>query len=177
MSTPTRPADTYSPLYFLASVGAGGLAVTFFMFLMFWVPHPGQPVPIFEDIAAAWGTGNLPLQIAIARAYGHLGFPSKARDILDDAYQAALVVWGETHEETLSVLSGLVSACAEAHDFARAKALGERCLALCETHLPEHHPVQLDAKLSLGRLLVFGPERGKHIYDAIEIAESGPRDN
>jgi hypothetical protein len=68
MSTPTRPADTYSPLYFLASVGAGGLAVTFFMFLMFWVPHPGQPVPIFEDIAAAWSTGNLALQIAITIA-------------------------------------------------------------------------------------------------------------
>ncbi len=47
-----RPADTYSPLYFLASLGAGGLTVTFFMFLFFWVPHPNQPVPIFEDI---WG--------------------------------------------------------------------------------------------------------------------------
>lgn len=68
MSPQTRPADTYNPLYFLASVGAGGLAVTFFMFLMFWVPHPGQPVPVFEDIAAAWSKGNLPLQIAIAVA-------------------------------------------------------------------------------------------------------------
>ena len=26
-----RPSDTYDPLYFLASVGAGGLSVTFFM--------------------------------------------------------------------------------------------------------------------------------------------------
>jgi len=42
-------AQRYSPLYFLASLGAGGLSVTFFMWLMFWVPHPGQPVPIFED--------------------------------------------------------------------------------------------------------------------------------
>ena len=50
----SRAADTYSPLYFLASVGAGGLTVTFFMYLMFWVPHPGRPVPIFDDIAAAW---------------------------------------------------------------------------------------------------------------------------
>lgn len=53
---PQRPADVWSPLYFLASVGAGGLAVTFFMYLMFWVPHPGQPVPVFEDVAAAFGT-------------------------------------------------------------------------------------------------------------------------
>jgi len=29
--TPIRPADSYSPLYFLASLGAGGLVVTFFM--------------------------------------------------------------------------------------------------------------------------------------------------
>jgi hypothetical protein len=64
----TRAADKYSPLYFLASVGAGGLAVTFFMYLMFWVPHPGRPVPIFEDIAAAWATGSLGLKAAIAVA-------------------------------------------------------------------------------------------------------------
>ncbi|GGD36607.1 TsoY family (seleno)protein [Sinisalibacter lacisalsi] len=64
----TRAADKYSPLYFLASVGAGGLAVTFFMYLMFWVPHPGRPVPIFEDITAAWATGTLGLKAAIAVA-------------------------------------------------------------------------------------------------------------
>ena len=68
MSMQTRPADTYSPLYFLASVGAGGLAVTFFMYLMFWVPHPNAPVPVFEDIMAAWATGALPKQIAIVIA-------------------------------------------------------------------------------------------------------------
>ncbi len=63
--TPNRPADTYSPLYFLASLGAGGLAVTFFMYLMFWVPHPGRPVPIFEDIIAAFGTGTFATQFMI----------------------------------------------------------------------------------------------------------------
>jgi hypothetical protein len=64
----TRPADTWSPLYFLASVGAGGLAVTFFMYLMFWVSHPGQPVPIFEDILAAFVGGGAPLKAAIVVA-------------------------------------------------------------------------------------------------------------
>ncbi|MGB0903438.1 MAG: TsoY family (seleno)protein, partial [Mangrovicoccus sp.] len=59
MSIALRPnTGRYSPLYFLASLGAGGLAVTFFMYLMFWVPHPGQPVPVFEDIAAAWSAGG-----------------------------------------------------------------------------------------------------------------------
>lgn len=64
----TRPADTYSPLYFLASLGAGGLAVSFFMYLMFWVPHPGRPVPIFEDIAAVFANGTLILQAVTALA-------------------------------------------------------------------------------------------------------------
>ncbi|NVK96253.1 hypothetical protein KQ247_16880 [Ruegeria pomeroyi] len=64
-SLPQRPADSWSPLYFLASLGAGGLAVTFFMFLMFWVPHPGRPVPVFEDILGAFRNGGLPLKAAI----------------------------------------------------------------------------------------------------------------
>ncbi len=69
MSEPVqRPADRYSPLYFLASLGAGGLAVTFFMYLLFWVPHPGQPVPIFGDIAAAFAAGGAPMQAAIVVA-------------------------------------------------------------------------------------------------------------
>ena len=63
-----RPADSYSPLYFLASLGAGGLAVTFFMYLMFWVPHSGKPVPTFEDILAAFQTGSAPMQTAIVIA-------------------------------------------------------------------------------------------------------------
>lgn len=64
----SRPADTYTPLYFLASLGAGGLAVTFFMYLMFWVPHVGRPVPVFEDLMAAFGAGGVLLQSAIVIA-------------------------------------------------------------------------------------------------------------
>ncbi|MBL4812906.1 MAG: hypothetical protein JKX69_11255 [Rhodobacteraceae bacterium] len=64
----SHAAANWSPTYFLASVGSGGLSVTFFMYLLFWVPHPGKSVPTFENIAAAWGTGYLPQQIAIAVA-------------------------------------------------------------------------------------------------------------
>jgi hypothetical protein len=67
-NTLKRPADSWSPLYFLASVGAGGLAVTFFMYLMFWIPHPGRTVPVFEDITAALATGHTGRTIAIAVA-------------------------------------------------------------------------------------------------------------
>lgn len=68
-------AQNYAPLYFLASLGAGGLSVTFFMFLMFWVPHKGRPVPVFEDILAAFQTGGLAMQAAIIiAAVGIAGF-------------------------------------------------------------------------------------------------------
>lgn len=66
--TPARPSDSYAPLYFLASVGAGGLAVSFFMWLMFWIPHPGRTAPTFEDIAAAFGSGGLAMQAMILAA-------------------------------------------------------------------------------------------------------------
>ena len=68
MTPYTRPADTYSPLYFLASLGAGGLSVTFFMYLMFWVPHPDAPVPVFEDIMGAFNSGGIALKTGIAIA-------------------------------------------------------------------------------------------------------------
>ena len=64
-SAKNRPADNWGPQYFLASVGAGGLVVTFFMWLYMWVPHPNQPVPVFEDIAKAFGTGAILQQAMI----------------------------------------------------------------------------------------------------------------
>jgi hypothetical protein len=69
-----KPSDTYNPLYFLASVGAGGLSVTFFMYLMFWVPHKGRPVPVFEDIMNAFNGGNPALQFAIIAAMVGIAF-------------------------------------------------------------------------------------------------------
>lgn len=70
----TRAADKYSPLYFLGSVGAGGLTITFFMYLMFWVAHPGRPVPIYEDITKAFSNGSSALQVAIAIALVGIAF-------------------------------------------------------------------------------------------------------
>jgi hypothetical protein len=49
-------ADTaFSPTYFLAALGNGGLAVSFFIYLMFLLPHPDTPIPVFEGVAAALG--------------------------------------------------------------------------------------------------------------------------
>ncbi|HIP55778.1 MAG TPA: hypothetical protein EYG97_02015 [Arcobacter sp.] len=40
--------DNYSPMYFLSALGAGGLSVSFFMYLMFLVPHKGVPMTTFD---------------------------------------------------------------------------------------------------------------------------------
>ena len=59
LTMPKNMGEKYSPLYFLASVGAGGLATTFFMYLLYWVPHTGRPVPVFEDIMAYLSTADI----------------------------------------------------------------------------------------------------------------------
>lgn len=46
----------FSPLHGLASLGAGGLSVSFFVWLMFLTPHPDSPVPTFETLAMAQST-------------------------------------------------------------------------------------------------------------------------
>lgn len=42
--------ENYSPIYFLAALGAGGLSVSFFMYLMFLVPHEGVPMATFDFV-------------------------------------------------------------------------------------------------------------------------------
>jgi len=83
--TQAKPADTWSPLYFLASVGAGGLSVTFFMYLMHWIPHPGRTVPVFEDITAALATASPALTAAIIVALAGIAIFGTAN--------LALLVW------------------------------------------------------------------------------------
>jgi hypothetical protein len=39
-----KMGETYSPLYFLSALGAGGLAISFYMYLMWFTPHEGSPV-------------------------------------------------------------------------------------------------------------------------------------
>ncbi len=38
------------PIYFLASLGSGGLTVSFFVYFMFMVDHPNTPVATFDFI-------------------------------------------------------------------------------------------------------------------------------
>jgi hypothetical protein len=75
-SDPTRPSQTYAPLYFLASLGSGGLVVTFFMWLMHWIRHPGRSVPVFEDIMTAFTAGSIATRAMIIIAAAGIVFYS-----------------------------------------------------------------------------------------------------
>lgn len=70
----SRPSDNYAPLYFLTSLGCGGLTVTFFMWLMHWTRHPGRSVPVFEDIVASFSAGGAGVRVMIALAVAGIAF-------------------------------------------------------------------------------------------------------
>lgn len=56
----------YVPNYFLAALGNGGLAVGFYMYFMFLVPHPDTPMATFNHIAAAFSNGGIVTKALIA---------------------------------------------------------------------------------------------------------------
>lgn len=58
----------YSPLYFLASLGNGGLSVSFFMYLMFMVKHPDTPMPTFNHIYPLLTGGEVTKAVLISVA-------------------------------------------------------------------------------------------------------------
>jgi hypothetical protein len=60
------PATPYNPLYFLSALGAGGLVVTFFMYIMWMTPHQGQPIPSFTTLLSTFQSGSLAMQALIA---------------------------------------------------------------------------------------------------------------
>jgi len=70
-----KQIKNWSALHFLASLGAGGMAVTFFMYLMFWVPHPGKPIPVFIDWFSHIQTASIGKQgVILVGLAGILGF-------------------------------------------------------------------------------------------------------
>lgn len=50
--------EKYSPMYFLAALGSGGLSVSFFMYLMFLIPHPKTPMATFDQVYPALLKGD-----------------------------------------------------------------------------------------------------------------------
>lgn len=50
----TTENTPYHPSYWLAALGAGGLSISFFMYLTWMVPHTGSPMPTWEHLQTAW---------------------------------------------------------------------------------------------------------------------------
>lgn len=50
--------EKFSPMCFLSALGAGGLSVSFFMYLMFLVPHPNTPMATYDFIMPALLKGD-----------------------------------------------------------------------------------------------------------------------
>jgi len=70
--------EKYTPMYFLASLGAGGLSVSFFMYLMFLIPHPKTPMTTYDQVMPVLLKGDwltivtaFSLVFIIAFAYFH----------------------------------------------------------------------------------------------------------
>jgi len=60
--------EKFSPMYFLASLGAGGLTVSFFMYLMFMTPHKDTPVPTFGSLLEVFQSGNVVQMLMVVAA-------------------------------------------------------------------------------------------------------------
>ncbi len=61
------------------------MVVTFFMYLLFWTAHPGQPIPVYETWTVAFAQGTLLEQIAIGIAITGIAFFT--------LYHVILLVW------------------------------------------------------------------------------------
>lgn len=70
----SRFAAPYRPLYFLSALGMGGLAVSFFMYLMFLIPHPASPIPTFSDLAAVFAGDDVVLKAIAVPALAGIAY-------------------------------------------------------------------------------------------------------
>ncbi|WP_022851445.1 TsoY family (seleno)protein [Limisalsivibrio acetivorans] len=57
--------ESYTPMYFLASLGSGGMAVSFFIYLMFMVDHPNTPLATFDFIYPVLTGGNIAISALV----------------------------------------------------------------------------------------------------------------
>ena len=66
--------EKFSPICFLSALGAGGLSVSFYMYLMFMIPHKGSPMTTFEFFYDALLKGDWLSFVSILAAFGIVFF-------------------------------------------------------------------------------------------------------
>lgn len=95
----------FSPMHGLASLGAGGLSVSFFIWLMFLTPHPGIPVPTYESLALA----------SAASTHGNWILVAQCAIAIFAIIHLALLVWWLRKPSTLPQDQRLSLYAGEAH--------------------------------------------------------------
>lgn len=100
---PNRLAAPFKPLYFLSALGAGGLTVSFFMFLMFLVPHPETPMPTFESLAAAFGAGGTLVRTLLVLDWIAIAFFGVLHLVLLATNVRAYRAWKSTDDHTATM--------------------------------------------------------------------------
>lgn len=97
----------YHPSYWLASLGAGGLSVSFFMYLMWLLPHPDTPVPTWVHLKGVWArVDGLPAGVPAVVILATLAM------LLLAGLHFVLLVWNirqyraEVNQESLIALHG-----------------------------------------------------------------------
>jgi hypothetical protein len=93
----------FTPLYFLASLGAGGLAVSFFIYLMFLLPH-ANPMVTFNDIWPVLTGNNLSTALLVGFALVMILFfaYSHIRLLIWNLREYALFKQTKAYEELLN---------------------------------------------------------------------------
>lgn len=96
-------ASPWHPSYFLAALGAGGMSVAFFMYLMWMVPHQGYPMPTWDHWTAAWSAdiaSGVPMPVIISVALAGV--------LIFGVAHIALLIWN-IREYKAAKLSGVVT--------------------------------------------------------------------
>jgi hypothetical protein len=63
----------YHPSYWLAALVAVVLSISFYMYMMWMVPHKDYPMPTWEHLQAAWQNTDSPVPMTIILLVGSLG--------------------------------------------------------------------------------------------------------
>ncbi len=82
MAKITNLGENYTPMYFLASLGSGGLAVSFFLYLNFLIPHKGVEMVSIDHLLPFIQKGNIVSGLIVAAMVMTLFFIYKHFDLL-----------------------------------------------------------------------------------------------
>jgi hypothetical protein len=100
MPTILNLGSKYSPLYYLSALGAGGLAVSFFMYLNFLIPHAGYPMVTANILISFMGENPLKAPLVLLAILGILYF----------AYQhIMLLIWNIGQYKTFKHTEGFAN--------------------------------------------------------------------